>query len=52
MTDPPFGFGMPRDPDEGSGGSGNTPAGRRRAARSARSATRSSSPRPCGSSPT
>jgi putative hydrolase len=27
MTDPPFGFGMPRDPDEGSGGSGNTPAG-------------------------
>ena len=27
MTDPPFGFGMPRDPDEGSGGSGNSPAG-------------------------
>src|ERR1700728_4440607 len=27
MTDPPFGFGMPRDPDEGSGGSGNPPAG-------------------------
>src|ERR1700733_15913189 len=27
MTDPPFGFGVPRDPDEGSGGSGNSPAG-------------------------
>jgi putative hydrolase len=27
MTDPPFGFGMPGNPDEGSGGSGNTPGG-------------------------
>src|ERR1700677_336594 len=27
MTDPPFGFGMPRDPDEGSGSSGSSPAG-------------------------
>jgi putative hydrolase len=27
MTDPPFGFGMPRDPDDSSGGSGNSPAG-------------------------
>ncbi|MGH3275017.1 MAG: zinc-dependent metalloprotease, partial [Streptosporangiaceae bacterium] len=27
MTDPPFGFGMPRDPDEGPGGSGGNPAG-------------------------
>jgi putative hydrolase len=27
MTDPPFGFGKPGNPDEGSGGSGNTPGG-------------------------
>src|SRR5450631_77794 len=27
MTDPPFGFGLPGNPDEGSGGSGNTPGG-------------------------
>ena len=27
MTDPPFGFGMPRDPDEGSGSSGKSPGG-------------------------
>jgi putative hydrolase len=27
MTDPPFGFGVPGNPDEGSGGSGNTPGG-------------------------
>src|ERR1700684_4375517 len=26
MTDPPFGFGMPRDPDDNSGGSGKSPA--------------------------
>ncbi|HUZ22806.1 MAG TPA: zinc-dependent metalloprotease [Streptosporangiaceae bacterium] len=27
MTDPPFGFGLPGNSDEGSGGSGNTPGG-------------------------
>ena len=27
MTDPPFGFGVPGNRDEGSGGSGNTPGG-------------------------
>jgi putative hydrolase len=27
MTDPPFGFGMPGNPDEGSGGFGNGPGG-------------------------
>ena len=40
MTDPPFGFGLPRDPGEGSGSSAAEPGRAAPPARSGRSATR------------
>ena len=64
MTDPPFGFGLPGDPDrdpdkpDAGGGAGAAALAARAAAPAApagrwdRSATRSSSPMPCASSPT